>query len=240
MNDRAAQDRRAVLAANLAAVRSRIARACEHADRAASEVTLVVITKNFPASDVQILAELGVTDVGENRHPEAMHKRAECGELGLRWHFVGALQSNKAASVATYCDVVQSVDRHKLVPALAAAVGSAGREQLECFVQVSLDDPEAMGGRSGVPRAMLDGLVDAVSRAPELRLVGLMAVAPLGAPAPVAFAQLRQLHAQVMRAYPGADWLSAGMSADLEAAIQAGATHVRVGRAVLGERPRFE
>ena len=111
--------RRDELAAGLDDVRRRIAaRPRRTAGRDPGEVTLVVVTKFFPASDVRLLAELGVTDVGENRHPEAGDKLAECGDLGLRWHFIGGLQSNKAAVVGSYADVVESVDRVKLVGAL--------------------------------------------------------------------------------------------------------------------------
>ena len=101
------------IADGLDAVRERIAAACAAAGRDADEVTLVVVTKFFPASDVRLLADLGVRDVGENRHQEAVEKAAECADLDLRWHFVGGLQSNKAAAVAAYADVVHSVDRRQ-------------------------------------------------------------------------------------------------------------------------------
>ena len=130
--------------AGLAAVRRRVAGACGEVDRDPGDVRLVVVTKFFPASDVRILADLGVTDVGENRHQEAEAKAAECADLGLRWHFIGGLQSNKAAAVARYADVVESVDRAKLVRRLDE--GAQDRPQpVDCLLQVSLDAPGSAG-----------------------------------------------------------------------------------------------
>ncbi|WP_309649391.1 YggS family pyridoxal phosphate-dependent enzyme [Nocardioides sp.] len=226
------------LAANLATVRDRIARACGEADRAPGEVELVVVTKFFPASDVRVLADLGVTDVGENRHQEAEAKAAECADLGLRWHFIGGLQSNKAAAVARYADVVESVDRSKLVAGLDRGAAERGRH-VEVLVQVSLDEPGAEH-RAGVDPAALGDLVGVVAGAEHLVLRGLMAVAPLGADPAAAFARLAALRADVLQQAPEATWLSAGMSGDLEHAVQAGATHVRVGSAVLGSRPQVQ
>ncbi|MDP2772781.1 MAG: YggS family pyridoxal phosphate-dependent enzyme [Nocardioides sp.] len=230
--------RRDEIEANLAAVRRRIADACAGADRDPGEVSLVVVTKFFPASDVRLLAGLGVTDVGENRHQEAEAKAAECADLGLRWHFIGGLQSNKAAAVAHYADVVESVDRVKLVGALDRGA-SARDHEVEVLLQVSLDPPGA-GHRSGADPDDLPALADAVVAAERLRLRGVMAVAPLGEDPAVAFARLADVHGQVLAAHPGATWRSAGMSGDLEQAVAAGATHVRVGSAVLGTRPEFK
>lgn len=236
-----APGRAAELSANLTRVRERVATACDRAGRAADSVTLIAITKNFPATDVRILAELGVTDVGENRHPEAFRKRSECLDLGLRWHFVGALQSNKAHVVGAYSDVVHSVDRHKLVGALSRGSRESHRvSPLDCFVQVSLDEPGSVGNRAGVEPAQVRDLARAVAEAPGLRLVGLMAVAPLGADARAAFQRLARYGADLSVEHPAATWLSAGMSGDLEEAVAAGATHVRVGRSVLGARPPVE
>lgn len=226
------------LAANLATVRGRIARACSAADRDPAGVELVVVTKFFPPSDVRILADLGVTDVGENRHQEAEAKAEECADLGLRWHFIGALQSNKAAAVAHYADVVESLDRAKLVSGLDRGAAARGRP-LEVLVQVSLDAP-GTGHRAGVDPAGLGDLVEAVSSAEHLLLRGLMAVAPLGQDPAAAFARLAAVRADVLRLEPEATWMSAGMSNDLEEAVQAGATHVRIGSAVLGSRPQVQ
>jgi pyridoxal phosphate enzyme (YggS family) len=229
-------DRRAdELAANLEAVRRRIAVSCEGAGRDADEVSLVVVTKFFPASDVRLLADLGVTDVGENRHQEAEAKAAECADLGLRWHFIGGLQSNKAAAVAAYADVVESLDRPKLVGPLSRGAHARGHD-VDVLLQVSLDPPGA-DHRSGAEPDDLAELARLVEEAGMLRLRGLMAVAPLGEEPHEAFARLAAIRAELLAAHPDATVLSAGMSGDLEAAVQHGATHVRVGSAVLGPRP---
>jgi pyridoxal phosphate enzyme (YggS family) len=230
--------RRDEIAAGLDAVRRRVTAAARSAARDPAEVALVVVTKFFPASDVRLLAELGVADVGENRHPEAGDKHAECADLGLRWHFIGGLQSNKAAVVASYADVVESVDRVKLVGPLDR--GAQDRpEPVDVLLQVSLDPP-GREGRSGADPDDLPALADAVEGASHLRLRGLMAVAPLGEEPRPAFDRLAELRASFVERHPDAGWLSAGMSNDFEAAIEAGATHVRVGSAILGARPTFK
>jgi pyridoxal phosphate enzyme (YggS family) len=235
MTDDSTRDaRRDELAANLAALRSRIDAACAAAGRDPGELTLIAVTKTFPASDTRLLAELGITDVGENRDQDAAAKHAECADLPLRWHFVGQLQRNKARSVATYADVVHSIDRPPLVEALSRAANAAGRE-LTALVQVSLDGPEA-SGRGGAVPAAVEGLADAIAAAPALRLGGVMAVAPLGSSPEAAFASLGEIAAALRRRHPGADVVSAGMTGDLEAAIANGATHLRVGTALLGRR----
>ncbi|MEX0427489.1 YggS family pyridoxal phosphate-dependent enzyme [Nocardioides sp. DS6] len=229
--------------AGLTTVRHRIAVAAEKAGRDPGEVGLVVVTKYFPASDVQILADLGVTDVGENRHQEAEAKAAELRrtrgpDQPLRWHFIGGLQSNKAAAVAAYADVVESVDRVKLVSGLQR--GARQRDHpVDVLLQVSLDPPDHPG-RSGAAPADLAALAEAVTAAEELRLCGLMAVAPLGEDPAEAFARLAAIRREFTAQYPHATRLSAGMSGDLEQAIAVGATHVRVGSAVLGSRPTLK
>lgn len=231
--------RRDEIAAGLDTVRARIATACADAGRDPDEVRLVVVTKFFPASDVRLLADLGVTDVGENRHQEAEAKAAECADLGLTWHFIGGLQSNKAAAVASYADVVESVDRAKLVSGLdrGAHQRAAGRrEGVDVLLQVSLDPP-GREGRAGVDPDGLAALALAVREAGMLRLRGLMAVAPLGEDPGAAFERLAGIQQDFLADHPDATWLSAGMSGDLEHAVRAGATHVRVGSAVLGSRP---
>jgi pyridoxal phosphate enzyme (YggS family) len=225
--------RRAELAANLAETRERIAAACRAAGRASDDVTLVVVTKTYPASDVELLAGLGVTDVGENRHPEAGDK-AEAVSAPLRWHFLGGLQTNKAGAVARYADLVHSVDRVKLAASLSRGAEAAGRE-LTCLVQVDFDanDP----GRSGVVPAGIGELADAIAAAPGLVLGGVMTVAPLGDDPAPHFDHLVRLSADLRRDHPSATIVSAGMSGDFEPAIAAGATHLRIGRSILGERP---
>ncbi|MGZ4464202.1 MAG: YggS family pyridoxal phosphate-dependent enzyme [Nocardioides sp.] len=230
--------RRDELAAGLDAVRTRIATAADEAGRDPADVRLVVVTKFFPPSDVRLLADLGVTDVGENRHQEAQEKAAACGDLGLRWHFIGGLQSNKAAAVAAYSHVVESVDRAKLVGPLDRGAEGAGRV-VDVLLQVSLDPPGAEG-RAGADPADLPALADRVEEAGMLRLRGLMAVAPLGAEPGPAFERLAAIRGELLARHPAADVLSAGMSGDLEHAVRHGATHVRVGSAILGSRPRVK
>lgn len=235
-------ERREQLRANLEDVRTRIARAAQRSGRSPDDVTLVVITKTWPAADVVTLVGLGVADVGENRDQEAAPKAAEVAALlqqgtgrPPRWHFVGQLQTNKAASVVRYCSVVQSVDRPRLVTALSRAAVHADRE-ISCLVQVGLDHSP---GRGGADSDTVRSLADAVAQADALRLEGVMAVAPLHADPDRAFADLALVAARVRADHPEATVISAGMTDDLEPAIAHGATHVRVGRAVLGARPAF-
>ncbi|MDQ0842172.1 YggS family pyridoxal phosphate-dependent enzyme [Streptomyces sp. V1I6] len=236
-------DRRTELAKNLAAVEERIASACAAVGRERDEVTLIVVTKTYPASDVRLLHELGVRHVAENRDQDAAPKAAACADLNLRWHFVGQLQTNKVRSVASYADVVQSVDRPKLVSALSAAAVRAERE-LGCLIQVALDaESGRQGERGGVAPDGIEELAAAVAGSPGLRLDGLMTVAPLAGPyagrQQAAFERLMEFSSSLRAAHPAANMVSAGMSADLEQAVAAGATHVRVGTAVLGVRPRL-
>lgn len=230
--------RRDEVAANLAAVRGRIGAACADAGRDPAEVRLVVVTKYFPASDVRILADLGVTEVGENRHQEAQAKAAECADLDLTWHFIGGLQSNKAAAVASYAGVVESVDRAKLVAGLDRGAHERDRP-VDVLLQVSLDPP-GREGRAGVDPGALADLAAVVGGADRLRLRGLMAVAPLGEDPAAAFERLAGVRRDFLADHPEATWLSAGMSGDLEHAVRHGATHVRIGSAVLGPRPRVQ
>ncbi|MET9578197.1 YggS family pyridoxal phosphate-dependent enzyme [Streptomyces sp. DT199] len=236
-------DRKDELAANLAKVERRIADACAAAGRARDEVTLIVVTKTYPASDVRILAELGVRHVAENRDQDAAPKAEACSDLPLTWHFVGQLQTNKVRSVLGYADFVQSVDRSKLVTALSKEAVRAGRE-LGCLLQVALDAGESgRGERGGVGPGGIGELADLVAGAPGLRLDGLMTVAPLTGEYAgrelAAFERLMDLSTDLRRSHPTATMVSAGMSTDLEQAVTAGATHVRVGSAVLGVRPRL-
>jgi pyridoxal phosphate enzyme (YggS family) len=236
-------DRRGELAANLAKVEERIAAACAAAGRKRDEVTLIVVTKTYPASDVRTLAELGVRHVAENRDQDAAPKAAECADLPLSWHFVGQLQTNKVRSVVGYADVVQSVDRARLVTALSKEAERSGRE-LGCLIQVALDaGVSGRGERGGVGPGGVGELADLVAASPGLRLDGLMTVAPLtgeyAGRQQEAFGRLMDLSTDLRRAHPAANMVSAGMSADLEQAVAAGATHVRVGTAVLGVRPRL-
>lgn len=227
------------LAERLDVVRARLSQACQAAGRSPDEVTLVVVTKTWPAEDVRRLATLGVVDVGENRDQEAAAKAAETAGLNLRWHFVGQLQTNKAASVARYAHLVHSVDRPSLVTALDKGAARAGR-RLECLVEVDLTDGGA--GRGGVLPGDAPGLADAIAASNHLDLRGVMGVAPLD-PADqrgasrAAFARLSRVGELISARHPRATLMSAGMSDDLEEAVAAGATHLRVGSAILGSRP---
>jgi pyridoxal phosphate enzyme (YggS family) len=232
--------RAAELSRNLAATRNRIAAACAAAGRDPAEITLIAVTKTYPAADVLALAGLGLTDFGENRDQEAAPKAAAVAAAGqpVTWHFVGQLQSNKAHSVATYASVVHSVDRIRLVRHLgAAALSTPGRNAaaaaLICLVQVSLDGDQ---NRGGVPADRMLEIAEAIEAEPGLALGGLMAVAPLDEHPLAAFAPLRELSAAVRSVNPSATVVSAGMSGDLEAAIECGATHLRIGTALLGDR----
>jgi pyridoxal phosphate enzyme (YggS family) len=234
-------DRRAELATRLARVRTRIADACAAAGRDRAAVTLVAVTKTYPASDVLHLAVLGARDIGENRDQEAAPKAAAVAEAGaeVRWHFVGQLQRNKARSVAGYATLVHSVDSVRLARALGTAAGDR-ESPLAVLVQVSIDgDPERGGAVPGGSDAdtALETVAEAVAGASTLRLRGVMAVAPLEWAPERAYERLAAVAADLRVEYPTADLISAGMSADLEQAVAFGATHVRIGSALLGNRP---
>ncbi|MFE3402223.1 YggS family pyridoxal phosphate-dependent enzyme [Streptomyces anulatus] len=236
-------DRKDQLAANLAQVEERIASSCAAAGRKREEVTLIVVTKTYPASDVRILHELGVRHVAENRDQDAAPKATACADLSLTWHFVGQLQTNKVRSVTSYADIVQSVDRSKLVTALSAAA-VRGERELGCLIQVALDaESGERGERGGVAPDGVEELATAIGAAPGLRLDGLMTVAPLAGEYAgrqrAAFDRLMEISSRLRAGHPAANMVSAGMSGDLEDAVAAGATHVRVGTAVLGVRPRL-
>jgi pyridoxal phosphate enzyme (YggS family) len=224
--------RRDELAGNLAEVRQRIAAACAAAGRDTAGITLIAVTKTRPASDVRLLASLGLANVGENRDAEAAPKAAACADLDLTWHFVGQLQTNKCPSVARYASFVHSVDRPRLVSALGNAARRAERV-VRCLIEVSLDGDPARGGAVA---ADLTGLAEAVTSQSGLVLSGVMAVAPLGMDPSAAFAELAASAAAVRAVDPAATMISAGMSGDLEAAVKNGTTHLRIGTALLGVR----
>lgn len=221
------------LSGRLALVRGRIADAANEAGRNADDLTLIVITKFHPASLVRQLAQLGVRDVGENRHQDAGPKAIELSDLELNWHFVGQLQSNKVRAVLQYARDIQSVDRTSLVDAIAHAEQPSDRA-VDAFLQVNLtDDP----GRGGVAPGDLEALAERVVAASGMNLRGLMAVAPLGEEPRAAFARMRGLSQSLRAIAPDATALSMGMSGDFREAILEGATHLRIGTAITGKRP---
>jgi len=220
------------LAARLSAIDERIADAARLAGRDPQEITRIVVTKFHPASLVRELAALGVTDVGENRQQELSAKTAELDGLGVRWHFIGQAQTNKAAAIRRSADAVHSVDRERLADALHRAAEDDGI--LDVLVQVNLtDDP----GRGGVAPEAARALAERVLALPTLRLRGVMGVAPLDEDPAPAFARLRAISDDVRTVDPAATWISAGMTGDFVEAISAGATHLRIGSAITGPRP---
>lgn len=216
------------LAERLGAVDAAIAEAATRAGVAVP--TRIVVTKFHPASLVRELVELGVRDVGENRHQEAVAKAAEVDDARLAWHFVGQLQSNKARAVRRYAATVHSVDRPSLVDALGV---DDGRE-LGVFLEIDLSGEP---GRGGVAPEASESLAERVLATPGLRLLGVMGVAPLGEQPRPAFARLRAVSDRIRDLAPDATAISAGMSGDFAEAIAEGATHLRIGTAITGKRP---
>ncbi len=215
------------LSRNLESVRARVAVAAGDSGRSTSEITLIVVTKTFPASDVKILYDLGVRDFGETRDQEASIKSAELpGDC--RWHFQGQIQSNKLKSIANWADVLHSIDDLAHAKKLDSLVS-----EKDIFIQVSLDN---LPNRGGVLPELVPEFLDGLTVFPHLIVRGLMAVAPLDEEPATAFRQLKELSDQIVNDHPGAKGISAGMSNDFEAAISQGATHIRIGSQILGVR----
>ena len=226
------------LADGLAAVRARITQACATAGRDPAGVVLIAVSKTWPAADIAVLHDLGVVDFGENRLPELQQKAAALAERPIRWHFLGQIQSKKAAAIGRVAPTVHSVDRARVVPGLARGARDAGRTAT-IFLQVSLAElapADEAAGRGGADPRHLPELADAVAAESDLALAGLMTLPPRGADPDQAFARLAALSQALRQRHPHARGMSAGMSHDFEAAIRAGATHVRIGSALFGER----
>jgi pyridoxal phosphate enzyme (YggS family) len=228
-------DRLAELSSNWSDVCASVEHSCQKANRSSDDISIIVVTKTWPAQDIELLASLGVTDVGENRDQEAKIKHSALADLNLTWHAIGQLQTNKAKSVAAWADVVHSVDRPELVNAL----GKATRQRdtpLKVLVQVNLD-PVITRERGGCdPESMLE-IAHAVHEQPGLALGGVMGVAPLDGDADAAFELLQHKSRELVAFDPEASWISAGMSDDFQKAIKYGATHLRIGSLILGHRP---
>jgi pyridoxal phosphate enzyme (YggS family) len=222
---------------NLEIIQSRISNACSAAGRDISEITLIAVTKTYPASDVDLLKELGIENVGENRDQEASSKKSEVKNK-FNWHFIGQLQSNKAKSVVNYADLIHSVDRWSLAKEIQKSAQGINKVQ-PVLIQVDLDQSGPDPTRGGIWPAELNELAASINQASHLELRGLMSVAPLGEKPEQAFARLADIRVDFLKDNPGAQILSAGMSDDLEAAILHGATHLRIGSALLGERPKI-
>ena len=222
------------LAGRLEAVRAGVADATSDADRRLDDITLIVVTKFHPQTLVRELHGLGVRDVGENRHQDAAPKAGALTDLDLTWHFVGQLQSKKTKAVLDYARVIHSVDRASVVDALASATAGDETAPVSAFIQLNLTDDSARGG---VNPAELEALAERILGTGTIRLAGLMAVAPLGGNPREAFATVRAASDRLRSLAPDATALSMGMSADYRDAILEGATHLRIGTAITGNRP---
>ena len=218
-------DRKVEIARNLQEVKERIAVAAKSVNRSPAEIHLVVVTKTFPISDIEILRELGESNFGENRDQEAGPK---AHLISATWHFQGQIQSNKIKSICEWVDVVHSISSEKEILRFAQSP-----RKHEVFLQVSLDGQEGRGGASPSELALLAELVNESN---NLELMGLMAVAPLGIEPEKAFTDLAHIYQGFRSHFPNSKFLSAGMSGDFEEAIKHGATHVRIGSSILGSR----
>ena len=221
-------NRKVEIAANLQEVRDRISRAADLADRDPAEIELIVVTKTFPITDIEILSELGEHHFGENRDQEAAPKALAISGTSTTWHFQGQIQSNKIKSISQWADVIHSISTAKEILKFAQSPRTH-----QVFLQVSLDGELERGGAN--PNELAD-LAELVNESNNLELMGLMAVGPLGVDPEIAFADLAQINQGFVSDFPNAKYLSAGMSGDFESAILHGATHIRVGSSILGSR----
>lgn len=235
VSDAGARDRGDRVADRLAAVRARIERACAQAGRRPSDITILAVTKGFGSEAIQAALDASIADIGENYFQEAQAKFAGVAwpSSPVRRHFIGSIQRNKARRIAGLFDMVQTVDRADIAEALDAGAENAGKV-LDVLVQlnVSADD------RNGVKPGECAQLVAAIERLKHLRLRGVMAIGPLdpSAVAP-AFAGAGKIFDDLAARTPGVDTLSLGMSEDIEEAIAAGSTLLRLGTALFGPRP---
>lgn len=217
-------------AARWRAVRARVDEECRRLDRDPADVTLIVVTKFHPVEMVEELLEAGARDFGESRHQDASVKAGALDGRELTWHFVGQIQSNKARAIAKYADVLHSLDRDSVVDALATA-----ERRVKGFIELNLTDDPGRGGVIGDDE--MRRLADRIASTETIELRGVMAVAPLGEEPARAFERVAESSARLQVIHPTATDISAGMSADWEAALEHGATHLRIGTSITGNRP---
>jgi pyridoxal phosphate enzyme (YggS family) len=217
---------------NLIEIQSQIKSACETSGRNLDEITLIAVSKTWPASDIRLLHQLGVRDFGESRDQEATMKVSELADLDITWHFIGQVQTNKLNHIASYANVVHALDREKTISGLDAAAAKLDRN-ITGLLQISLDGDE---NRGGVAIENAFELAQLLSNSKNLTFGGIMAVAPIEMLPDVAFSKLAEIAAEIQSKYPTAEIISAGMSQDFESAVQKGATHLRIGSALLGNR----
>jgi len=214
----------------LKSVEDHIAAAATKAGRARNEITLIAVTKTYPASDVEILRNLGVQNFGENRNEEGVAKSAL---VSGTWHFQGQVQSRKLRDIASWATYIHSLDSADHIEKLSRIATEIGKE-ISIFLQLSLDGAP---GRGGVVASELRALADSVANLQQIKLVGLMCVPPVELEHERAFSEIADIHQDFLANFPTANFLSAGMSSDYEVAITHGATHLRVGSQILGSRP---
>lgn len=219
-------NRREEIASSLARVHEEIDESARAAGRRREDITLICVTKTYPASDVEILASLGECNFGENRIQEGLEKSSL---VTGRWHFQGQIQSNKIKHLVKWADVIHSIDDLNHLE----EIDRRSERKIDTFIQVTLDSTP---GRGGVEPSRLAAFADAVASLTNLNLLGIMAVAPLGEDPARAFARLADIHQNFLRDHPESPYLSAGMSGDFQKAIAHGATHIRVGSSILGSR----
>jgi pyridoxal phosphate enzyme (YggS family) len=213
-----------------------IARALAQArNRIPSHVTLIVVTKTFPISDVEILYQLGERNFGENRDSEGAEKSRVLPD-DVIWHFQGGIQSNKLRSIVRWSDYIHSLDEISHAEKISHLGLELGKKQ-DCFIQVNLDlDHESQSHRSGISPSEITSFAERTTELPGLSIVGVMGVGPLHQDPAPAFARLQSASHELQESIPSASNISGGMSGDFDIAIKYGATHVRIGSSILGSR----
>jgi pyridoxal phosphate enzyme (YggS family) len=228
-------NRKDELVSNLQSVRSEITRACEQNNRDPDDITLIAVTKNFPASDIRLLNDLGVSDFGESRVQEFSRKYEEVKDLVSTWHFIGQVQSNKIREITRMSDVVHSIDSAQHIERFNNQAEKAGKV-VDLLIQINLD-PDYPNARGGVSAKEAEDLATLIHRLGNVNLGGLMFIASPHVDAKRAFQSFAEVLSVFKERHPSAQIVSAGMSADVQEAIRIGATHLRIGSKLLGNRP---